>query len=440
MSEQSFVERHFRHNFIVNVSDLALWATGSALVSTATVLPMFMAHLTASPVIIGLIPSLQFLGWRLPQLFTAGVVEKLPRKLPFVLSVSLNERLPILMLGLIVLIWPHAEPDVLLAATLLLLGWQAFGSGACANAWQAMVAKVIPATHWGLFFGLGNALGALLGVGGAALSHYFLSHYPFPYGFGYSCVVASVFLMLSWCALALTKEEAKPPARTVPGLREYLRSLPGVLRQDRNFSLFLLLRSVGAFPGMGSAFLAVYAAERFSLGDEAAATFTTVILVSQALLNPILGRMGDRYGHKLMITLSFWAQAASMAVAATAPNSTLFLTAFALKSAADAIGMSSGLPIVFEFCSEETRPTYIGLANTLTAPPLVLVPVVGGAMVESVGYVGTFCASALLGILVAVLWHRCLDDPRSLAMRTITADPAGLAAAEGGGGQARPEP
>ncbi|MGI6207509.1 MAG: MFS transporter [Anaerolineae bacterium] len=407
------IRRHFRRNFAVNVADLALWAMGSSCVSVATVLPLYIAHLTDSPVLIGLIPSVQFLGWRVPQLFTGNLVERLPRKLPFVLLVSLNERVPFIVLGLFILLWRSTDATLTLAVVFVLLCWQALGSGFVANAWQDMVAKVILPSHWGLFFGVGNAIGAAIGLGGAALSSYLLTNFAYPNSFAYSYLVGSAFFMASWVALSLTVEPAKPPTKPAIPLRAYLSKLPALLRADHNFRQFLLVRSFGTFSSMGNAFLAVYAVNRFQLGDEAAALFTATMLVSQAVLNPILGRLGDRRGHHSMVGASFWLQAVGMVAAALAPNVGLFLAAFALRAAVEAVGMTSGLPIVFQFCRDEDRPTYIGLANTLTSPPLVIAPLLGGALAGVTGYVSVFWASAILGVASALAWNRFVRDPRA---------------------------
>ncbi len=409
---ESAIRRHFRRNFTVNVAEAALWSVGMACVSTTTVLPLYVAHLTDSALIIGLIPSLELIGWHLPQLFTGNLVERLPRKLPFVLTVSLTERVPYLVLGLFMLLWQPANQGLTLAIVFLLLTWQALSGGFVANAWQDMVAKIILPTHWGTFFGVGSAVGALLGVGGALLSRHLLSSYPYPRDFAYSYLAGSFFFMISWAAIALTVEPAKPSSKPVIPLSAYLAGLPAILKRDANFRAFLLVRSFGTFAGMGSAFMAVHAAQRYHLGDEAAALFTATMLVSQAILNPILGRLGDRRGHKTMIGASFTLQALAMVVAALAPSSTVFLAAFALKAASDAVFMTSGMPIVFQFCAEPDRPTYIGLANTLTAPPLIIAPLLGGLLAGASGYLAVFWVSAILGAVSAVMWKLAVTDPR----------------------------
>ncbi|MHB0875860.1 MAG: MFS transporter [Anaerolineae bacterium] len=416
------IRANFRRNFMVNIADFSLWSVGLALISTSTVLPLYLRHLTDSPLIIALVPSIQFLGWRLPQLFTANLVQNLPRKKPFVVWMALNERIPFALLGLFILLATDVPNTIALAVALVLLTWQALGGGIIANPWQEMVAKICLPTHWGLFFGVSNAMGALLAVGGAALSRQIFARFAYPHSYAYSYIFASVFMMASWASLAFLVEPAKAPTRAPVPYGQFLRRLPAILRQDANFRSYIFVRSVAVFGSMGSGFLAVHAAERFGLGDEAAATFTGVIMVTTAVLNPLLGRLGDRRGHKSVLTVSFWTQTGSMLVAALAPNPTLFLIAFALKGASDAAFMSSGTPIVFEFCDNEDRPTYIGLGNTLTAPPVILAPVAAGLLATAVGYGPVFWVSALISLLSTFAWTRWVRDPRPPATATAIVD------------------
>jgi MFS family permease len=431
LPHERIIRSNFKRNFTANVADVAFWSVGAACASTASVLPLYLLHLTTNPVLIGLIPAIQFLGWRLPQLFTANLTDQMRRKLPFVLWVSLNERLPLLFLGLFMLLWRGQNPQMTLVIVFALLCWQAVGGGLIATPWQEYIAKIILPHRWGLFFGTGNALGALVGVGGAALSAYLLSHFIFPRGFAYSYLVAFVFAMLSFAALTFTVEPAVEPSKPRISFSAYFRRLPAVLRADGNFRNYLLVRSFATFCTMGSGFMAVHAVEKFHMGDSAAGIFTAVMLTSTAVLNPILGHYGDRLSHKLILTVSFWMQTVAMVIAALAPNSLIFMAALALRAGADAAGMSSGMTIIFEFCDAQDRPTYIGLGNTLTAPPVVIAPLIGGVLAASVGYQPVFWISAALGLASVFAWQRFVADPR--LRRGAPAGDADIAASEAAG-------
>src|SRR6476619_356963 len=107
--------RSARRNFWMNVGDGATFAFGLSMVSRYTVLPLFVSRINSDPLLLGVLPALFSLGWLLPQLFTAPLVASLPRRLPFILRVTIGERLPFLLFGLVLILAPHLPAWGLLA-------------------------------------------------------------------------------------------------------------------------------------------------------------------------------------------------------------------------------------------------------------------------------------------------------------------------------------
>jgi len=66
----------------------------------------------------------------------------------------------------------------------------------------------------------------------------------------------------------------KPPTR----LNHYLKRLPGVLRQDRNYVRFLISRSVANLGGMAAGSFVVHGAERFVIGGTKVGTLTVILV------------------------------------------------------------------------------------------------------------------------------------------------------------------
>ena len=231
-----------------------------------------------------------------------------------------------------------------------------------------------------------------------------LENVAYPNNFALLFALAFVFVMISWAGLSLTRE---PPSETVKErvpLSHYLRQLPDVLRRDQNYSRFLISRTTMQLGAMAAGFYMVFGTEKFAISGTGVGLFTGVLIASVALMNLVWGLIGDRYGHKLVLTGAAFAMAVAALIALVSASQEWLLVTFVLMGAYLAADQVSALNIILEFCEPEDRPTYIGLTNTLLAPVLILSPIIGGWLATVAGYNGLFIATLIL------LRHRRSDD------------------------------
>jgi MFS family permease len=412
-SFQRQVERNFPWNFAANLWDIAFITFGLNLVSQTTIMPLLVSELTTSKVAIGLIPAIYSLGFLLPQLLTANFTEGLRVNKPFVMLLGgLGERLPYLFIGLAVLWLALPAPALTLALFFLLLAVTAASNGIATPAWFSMIAKVIPVHRRGLWSGLARSLGALLGIAGGAFSGRLVTNWPFPQNYGYSFLVAFVFVAISWLGLAANREPVSPTVKPRTSLGSYFRRLPEVLRRDGNYVRFLVSHSIASLGAMVGGFLMVYGKENIAGALEQVGTLTAILVGTQAVMNLLWGLLADRRGHKAVLCGAAFAMALT-AGAAWLATSTLWLWAtFVLLGVAMSADSVSRMNIILEFCAPEDRPTYIGLTNTLLAPARTLAPILGGWLATWAGYRGMFLAAlplSILGGLMLTVWVR---EPR----------------------------
>jgi predicted MFS family arabinose efflux permease len=85
---------------------------------------------------------------------------------------------------------------------------------------------------------------------------------------------------------------------------------------------------------------------------------------------------------------------------------------FILAGLANVAYWTIGMAMTVEFGTEETRPTYIGLSNTLVAPASFLAPLLGGWIADAAGFQTTFMISAVVGLVTAAMLFWMVRDPR----------------------------
>jgi MFS family permease len=405
--------RIVRHNLAVNLLDGSFFGLGMGFASYVTMIPLFVASLTDSTILIGLIATIHTLGWQVPQLFMAGRVSRVSQVRPLVLMMTLHERVPMFFLALTALLIPSISEGVALFAVYALLLWQSLGAGLTANGWQTMLGKVLPGSIRGTFYGVQSGAANLLSSGGALAGGWLLVALPYPYNFALCFAITGVAFMISWLFLAQTKEDPHDPGvlPAHPGWREQLRRWSALLRQDANFRWFIVARSLMQFAQMAMAFFTIYAVRAFNMDAATAGILTGVMLLAQMIASPLLGYLGDRFGHRSMLIVGCAAMALSALVAWLAPSLAWFYLVFILVGVVNSSQWTSILAMTSQFGDERTRPLYVGLSNTLIAPATLIAPLIGGVIADSFGFGATFFVSIIGGLVAATVLAFCVYSP-----------------------------
>ena len=421
------VRKHLRYNVIVNLLDGGFFGLGWGFGSIGTILPLFVSRMTNSALLIGLIPAVHVVGWQLPQLFMANSVSRLRRYKPMVLLMTIHERIPYLGLALVAFFLAALGTRLALVLTFVLLIWQGLGAGFTANAWQSMVAKIIPSESRGTFFGAQAALANIAISLSAVAAGYILVGIKDPVNFGVCFLLVLVGMGLSYFVVGLTREP-EDKEKVIPATQA--SSWAGgmqLLRRDRNFAAYMFVRVILQFATMGFAFYIVYGLRRFAMSDLDAGLLTAALTISSTIANAIMGWLGDRFGHRAMLIAGSIAAIFSSLMAWAAPSLAWLYPVFILSGLANVATWTTGMAMTVEFGDETTRPIYIGLSNTLIAPATFLAPLIGGWIADAAGFQTTFIVSAVGGLVTVLLLFRLVRDPRHTTNRETvdeTAEPA----------------
>jgi len=407
----SEVERNYRWNFAVNLLDGAFFWFGASFASSSTIIPFFISKLTSSPFPVGLAAVIAQAGWYLPQLLTAAPVQRLARMKAVVVNAGLfSERLPLLVLVFSALVAGQSPTSGLI---LFLVGyaWHSLGAGVVATSWQDLIARCFPVDRRGRLFGATQFIGAGSAALGAGFSSQILKGFPFPTNFVYCFIIAAIGISLSWVFLALTREPVQRADIPHQSQRQFWASLPGIVRDDKNFRGFLVARLLLALGGMGWGFVTVAAVSRWHLPDSTVGLFTVSLLIGQTVGNLGLGFLADRFGHKLSLEVGAAAAFLAYVLALVAPSPGWQYLVFALLGVISAALFVSGILMVMEFSAPERRPTYVGLANTGTGLVSMLAPMIG-AWLASAGYGWLFAVTAGVNLAALAALHWGVQEPR----------------------------
>lgn len=409
---RAYLAKNDTWNFVVNTLDLTFYTFATSFIFGSTVLSLYASYLTSSAVLIGLIPAIQSVGYFLPQLLVSRKSEQLSRKKPFVQVVSVMERVPYAFVALGIAFWGGAPRWVAYAILALSVGMATGAGGLAGPAWNAMLAKVIRPERRGRMFGLSHAVGALLGIGGAAISRYVLGTYAYPTSFGICFGLCFIFQIMSWICLSLNREPARKPVNKDVSVGDYWRRLPIILRENPNFAKYLVSRAFIILGAMGTSFYIVYGRVAFQMDDAFAANLTMASMLSQATALLLLGWLADRRGYKLLMELSTMCALVSVALVLLAPGEVWLYAVFMLMGIYTSGMMVAGFGIVMEFCETDEVPTFSALAGTLLGVPILLAPLLGGWIIDRAGFRALFVTSLIVASVGWAIMRWGVREPR----------------------------
>jgi MFS family permease len=403
---------HLYFNFIVNVLDGAFFGLALGFASFGTNIPIFVNQLTDRALLIGLIPAIHVAGIRFPALFTASMVSRRKRYKPFLMACTVQERLPFLGLAIVAWFMHDLNPSIVVVLIYGLLIWQGLGGGFGLVAWQSMLAKVLSPRRLGTFYGAQTAASAVLASLSALAAGFILDHTSDRVGFALIFLLAFCALIISFVSLSLTREPEEPPFEDLPPRGVVQVSLKGILQRDLNFRWFLVVTVLAQLATMCFAFYMLHVYETYTTSKTLIGLLTSASLIAQVLANLVLGRLGDRKSHYLVLGVGFAAATLSALVAWQANSVAWFFLVVFFAGVANVGVWTISMAMTVEFGRPEERQAYIGLANTLIAPATILAPVFGGWLADRAGFQATFFVSFVCGVLTVLVYLLRLRDPR----------------------------
>jgi len=214
-----------------------------------------------------------------------------------------------------------------------------------------------------------------------------------------------------------------------PSWSSYLPDLLSTLRQDRSFVRVIMVRLLAGFDGLATGFYILYAIRELGLPPETVGLFTAAQTAGRIIASLGLGRLSQRVGsHRVIqvataisLTAPLTALALSLAGArAGGATITIFAWIYVVIGVVTNAGMLGFMNYVLELAPAGSRPTYIGLFNTISGV-LVLLPTAGGFLLGVSSYSGLFALTAAVLAVAHVLSWRL--PPVRQAKTMLAADP-----------------
>jgi len=301
-----------------------------------------------------------------------------------------------------------------LAITFGLLIWQGLGAGMTANPWQNMIGKIIPSHIRGTFFGLQSGAANLLGGLGALAAGFIMENKGFPDGYSIAFFAASASMFISFLAINSTREPAHAIEPLPMDQISFWGNAKQIMREDHGFRWFVISRFLFQFGTMAAAFYTVYAVRKLGMNEVSAGAMTSVLFIVQVVSNLLFGWLADRIGHLPVLRLGALSAVLAALLAWWAPSAGWFFGVMVFAGMANTVFWTIGIVVTLEFCSDQSRPTYVGLANTLIAPSTILAPLIGGWIADGFSFQHTFAVSTVFALIALLVLVKFVKIPRKV--------------------------
>ena len=382
---------------------------GMTLSEPSTVLTLFVKALGGSNFAVGLVPSIRFFGWLAPQFLVAGSMQRLTRFLPLVQVMEIIRSSFYLIIALVAVAYGEERPYLVLAVFFVLFIITRFAAGSSAVARAEIIARMVPPKQRSRLISMRKFAGGLAGLLSGFAVRYVLdekvSH--FPHNYAILIGVSGLSLGLALIVLSLVRE---PTVAIVPkGIHvlEQLKRAPALLRSDRRYSQYIAVRAASTGLQLAAPFYVIYATEVLGAPAAMVGIYIAIRTFARVASNLYWGRQckvrgnlwvlkaGRILGIVAALIAALLPLITSLVWAERAPTwmASLFGLVFLTQGLSVSADVISRMSYLFEIAPAADRPTYFGLANTIVGP-LYFLPLLSGALLDTVGFTPIFLVSA----------------------------------------------
>ena len=396
------LEGHHTRNFRALAADGASFAVGLTFFEMATVLPVFIAHFTDSALLIGSAVALKNAGYYLPQLPIALGLRQVRQVKGMFLGFALVGRLALLLTVPIALFSTGMDPRLVVALFLGVYAIFSFTEGGASLAWMVVPGKVLVPSVRGRMFGLAQAAGGVASIAAAGIVQLVLggNRLAFPANFAVLFGLGFLAVAVSFVCIVLVHEPVgrdDQPEDLAAGaaVRELVR--------DWRLQRVLVAQVLEGRLNLELPFYVIFASARLQRPPEWIAAFMLAQTVGAAGMGLVWGRIAERSGAQRVLHLAtvllVCVPLSALAAGYLGPYGWLaLLLTFALAGSALGGTRLAFLTYGLDLSHARNRRQYFGVVNTANAP-ILLMPLVGGLLLDGGGFEVLFVSGAIAGVL-----------------------------------------
>jgi MFS family permease len=331
------------------------------------------------------------------------------------------------LMALIIALAGNTNPGVILVTFLVCYGLFWIGDGLVTIVWADMLGSTLTPTARATLFGLGQFGVAIGAVVAREVVRTFLAPDapPFPTNYALLFAIAGICFVIAGLALSAIREEDRTnTVQQGPTLRQFLPFVFTVLKEDRRFRYFTMVRLLLDFVTMALPFYVIFGSDVLKV-DSSTLVGDSILLITfgSAIISLINARVSRLFGPRAVVWLIALGKVTIASLSLIAVSTGSITPLHACFFTLGMINGSAGAGIfdyVITYAPADRRPIYMGLTNTISAIGNAA-PVIGGFILNQTQSYPVLFGTSLVIALIGAALSLGLADPRKTA-ETITTD------------------
>jgi MFS family permease len=419
-------------NVFLGIAGGAFGSLAETLILPILVLSFFVAKLTLSFAVIGLVPAIGVGLWALARVPAHILTGPRRRKLPWAIAAVLVRSGAVALLAVVCFRTPPEFADTVAVQEQLLRAFfvcyvaYSLAAGFASVPVAAVVAKSIPHEARPLFFRQRALWGGVMGlVAGLVVSQLLRGTVPpFPGDYALLFLAATVCQLAAAFFVATIREPIRVAEAGATTSLATVRAMPLALA-DPNFRRFLVFRTLLSAAGLLDPFLIIFAITRLGASEAAVGGYLIAFVGGRLLATPLWAWLSSRHGDKAVLQVSALLRLVPPLLALLLPYLTattfyrdrfpspllpswLFGLAFVAIGATVAGQTRGNFGYLAAAAPARLRATYAGLTNGVLAF-VAISPVLGGLLIDRRGFSTLLLVTTVIGLL-AVFASGALAD------------------------------
>lgn len=409
------MKKGINRNYLLLTMEGTLFMGGMTILSTGSVIALFINAMTGSNTLIGLAVTLQALLLSFGQLLGAPLVNTI-LELPKTLSkIKLVQRSTPFLIALPLFL--GAPEYWSITIFLVLFSFFFFVAGVTTVLWGELCARAVEFELRGHMMGLLTALGGLLSLVVGLLLTWSLATPAFDDNqrFAWIFSLAGLLLLLSVVFIRLVQDPTPMSKPEKLNIKKFYAKVPSIIRYNKPLQHALIAR-IPSFVGFSSIpFLIVFGANSLRLSDGQISWLVYANIIGGIVGGVLLGEASRRYGNKSVILLSNLGAVIAMCMAvflSIYPTlGYLWLFLLCLLGSLTTSNWFGYLNYFLDIAPIKDRSQYQIIGQAI-AIPFSFSGIAIGAMVDIYGYIVMFIVCGIFSLFSVLLSLRLLSKDK----------------------------